>query len=625
VKAGLEVHQQLATGKLFCECPTELSETVRLTVVRELRATSGESLAVDPAAAFQASRGLRYRYEATPTSCLVEMDEEPPHALNAEAVDVALTLAVLLHARPLDEVQVMRKIVVDGSNTSGFQRTALVAVGGYLETGGRHVSIQSICLEEDAARKVGEATGEFTYRLDRLGIPLIEIATGPDIQSGAEAREVAEEIGALLRSTGKVRRGIGTIREDLNVSIEGGNRVEIKGAQELRLIEKYVETEEERQTMLLKVRGELVSRGAHVPDVAPVDVGDILSGALEGAAAEVLRKSGAARAIPLAGFAGLLKPPGGGTERLGRELADRARAIGLKGLIHSDELPGYGLAAPSVEALRARLKLAAHDAFVIVVAPTVERADMALRLVAERARLALVGVPGETRDPLPDGRSRYSRPLPGRDRMYPETDVPPVPVASERLEKVRAHLPETPEARRARLAAAYGLSSELIRQLESTDSVGSFETLVKKGHPSSAVARLLTQDVAEAESSVDPARRVEFSVDQLDALLAAVRDGRFAKEGNSRVLTELLRGAATIEDAATRAGVAGFSRAELKALADRVVRANARILGERGREAFSALMGEVMKEVRGRRDGREVADVLRAAIERARPPEGTQA
>ena len=233
MKAGLEVHQQLATGKLFCDCPSELSETVRGSFTRRLRPASGENRAVDAATAFQAARGLLFRYEIAETSCLVEADEEPPHPLNPAALDAALTVALLVDARVVDEIEVMRKIVVDGSNTAGFQRTALIAVDGHLDLRGKRYSIASICLEEDAARKVRESAGELTYRLDRLGIPLIEVATGPEIASGAQAREVAEEIGALVRATRRARRGIGTIREDVNVSTEGGGRIEVKGVQDL--------------------------------------------------------------------------------------------------------------------------------------------------------------------------------------------------------------------------------------------------------------------------------------------------------------------------------------------------------------------------------------------------------
>ena len=249
--------------------------------------------------------------KAARLSCLVEMDEEPPHPLNEAALDTALTLALLLRARPVDEIEVMRKIVVDGSNTTGFQRTALVAVDGELEVSGRRYSIPTICLEEDAARKVRESPGEITYRLDRLGIPLIEIATGPEIVSGAEAREVAEEIGALLRATRRVRRGIGTIREDVNVSIEGGHRIEVKGVQELRLIEEYVDREVARQKFLLELRDELGRRHARVPADPPLDVTDLFREVTSGPFSGAGRGGQVVLSVGLVGFDGLLcSPPG---------------------------------------------------------------------------------------------------------------------------------------------------------------------------------------------------------------------------------------------------------------------------------------------------------------------------
>ncbi len=318
MKAGLEVHQQLATRKLFCDCPSDLSESVVRTVRRRLFATSGEDRRIDVAAAFQAGRGWTFEYEVTPSNCLVELDEEPPYALNSEALDVALTMALLLGARPVDEIQVMRKIVVDGSNTSGFQRTALIAVDGHLELHGKSYSIPTLCLEEDAARKVGESADALRFRLDRLGVPLIEIATGPEIMSGTEAREVAEEIGALLRSTRKVRRGIGSIREDLNVSTAGGARIEIKGVQELRLIHRYAEFEEERQQQLLRLRDVLLGRQARVDSGASTEIGDLVRSEATGAVGESIRRAGGVRAIRLIGFHGLLGTQPGTTVRLGR-------------------------------------------------------------------------------------------------------------------------------------------------------------------------------------------------------------------------------------------------------------------------------------------------------------------
>ncbi len=620
MKSGLEVHQQLATGKLFCNCPAELSEEVRGRVLRRLRATGGENHAIDPAAAFQASRDLRFVYEVVPSSCLVELDEEPPHGLSKAALDVALVMAQLLHARVLDEIEVMRKIVVDGSNTAGFQRTALVAVDGHLEVRGHTISIPTVCLEEDAARKTGETAGEVTYRLDRLGIPLIEIATGPEITSGAEAREVAEEIGMLLRTTGRVRRGIGTIREDVNVSTEGGARVEIKGVQELRLLERYAELEERRQRFLLDLREKLRSRGARPPSGPGQDVAPALTGPGKGFLFEAARRGHPVLGLVLPGFRGLLRELDASGERLGRELADYARAAGLRGLVHSDELPGYGLEGDRLQALEQALGTGPEDAFVLVTAPEVATAARALAGVSARAAAALVGVPGETREPLPDGRTRYTRPLPGRDRMYPETDVPPVRVDPGHLRELSASLPPRPEVVRERLADRYHLNPEVARQLQRRGAVETFESLVGRGHAAALVARVYTQDLPTAEA--DLTAPVELAPALLEEVLGSVAEGRIAKEGIASVLRELLLGAPTTVAAIERAGLGGGPVSDLDTLAERVVAANEALVRERGDEAFSPLMGDLMREVRGRRDGQEVAKALRKALASRRAPSG---
>ncbi len=619
MKAGLEVHQQLSTGKLFCSCPSELSEEVRGSFARKLRAASGESRAVDAAAALAASRRLVYRYETGPYDCLVEMDEEPPHPINPDALDTALTIALLLGAHPLDEIVVMRKIVVDGSNTSGFQRTALVAVDGHLEVRGKRFSIPTICLEEDAARRISERPGEIVYRLDRLGIPLIEVSTGPEISEGREGREVAEEIGALLRATHAVRRGIGTIREDVNVSIEGGHRIEIKGVQELRKIQQYIDSEVERQRLLLSVRDALRGQGARPPDHAPVELSDLFETVATGPLSAGARKGGVVLGLALPGFAGRLKSPEGTEERLGRELADQARSVGLRGLLHSDELPGHGVEASHVARVRETLELAPLDAFVLVTDRDRARLELALGRVAVRAAAALEGIPGETRDPLPDGRTRFSRPLPGGDRMYPETDIPPIAVTPELLARLAGSLPERPGALRARLAAEYGLPPEVAGQIVGGALAETFESLAKRGRPPALVARLLTQDLPSIPSPSERSEPFEPSVELLDALLRGPEEGRFAKEGMPAVLAALAAGAPSLEAALARAGLSGLSDAELDAIVQRVVRENAGLIAERGEAAFSPLMGDVMHEVRGRRDGKVIAEALRRALAPAQP------
>ncbi|HEV2428496.1 MAG TPA: Glu-tRNA(Gln) amidotransferase subunit GatE [Thermoplasmata archaeon] len=618
MKVGLEVHQQLATGKLFCDCPSELSEVVVSTVSRRLRATGGENHAVDAAAAFQAARGLTYHYQTSPMSCLVEIDEEPPHRLNPEAVDVALTLAMLVKARPLDEIEVMRKIVVDGSNTAGFQRTALLAVDGSLEVGSRRYSIPTICLEEDAARKVAEAPGEITFRLDRLGVPLIEIATGPEIRDGAEAREVAEEIGGLLRSTGRVRRGIGSIREDLNVSTEGGTRIEIKGVQELRRIHRYVEAESDRQQRLLERRDELTRRGAKPPKSAIVEVTELARGPATGPFGQLLKKGGVALGLALPEFGGLLGTESTAPERLGRELADRARSVGLRGLLHSDELPGHGLEGTVLAAIRGAVGATGPmDAFVLVAAPTESVGRHALEEVRRRAADALVGIPPETRDPLPDGRTRYSRPLPGRDRMYPETDIPPLRIERERLERIARTLPVRPEVLRARLVSTYSLAEDVAHKLQRSGEWVRFEEFIGLGRAPALVARLLTQELPALERAQEAGEFPTVPNDRLNELLVAVERGAFSKEGIPKVLDTLARTDVSVEEAIRRSGLSGMERSELDRLAKALVEQNLPMIRARGAEAFSPLMGDLMREVRGRRDGREVAEALRAALEKA--------
>jgi len=250
-KAGLEIHQQLDTHKLFCNCQSVVTEDADYSFERFLRPTQSELGDIDKAALAEAKKNRRFHYTASNEStCLVEADEEPPHSANQDAIDICLTIAALLNAKPVDEIQFMRKIVIDGSNTGGFQRTALVAMGGKIDD----VGIQTISLEEDAARKLEEEGKLVNYGLDRLGIPLIEIATDPDIKSPEQAREIAERIGQLLQATGRVKRGLGTIRQDINISVSKGARVEIKGVQSLSSISKVAENEVKRQLGLIKLK-----------------------------------------------------------------------------------------------------------------------------------------------------------------------------------------------------------------------------------------------------------------------------------------------------------------------------------------------------------------------------------
>jgi len=253
-KCGIEIHQQLDTHKLFCNCPSIIrDDKPDIVIKRKLRASAGESGEVDAAALHESKRDKQFIYQAySDTTCLVELDEEPPHDLNKEALEITLQVALMLNAKVVDKICFMRKTVVDGSNTSGFQRTALIATDGFVETSKGKVSVDSICLEEEAAKIVKRTENEDTYNLSRLGIPLVEIATAPDIKDPEHCKETAKKLGMVLRSTNKVKRGLGTIRQDVNLSIKGKSRVEIKGFQDLKNMPKIIENEVKRHLKLLE-------------------------------------------------------------------------------------------------------------------------------------------------------------------------------------------------------------------------------------------------------------------------------------------------------------------------------------------------------------------------------------
>ena len=606
LKVGLEIHQQLATHKLFCKDASMLVDAPGgQRFRRRLRPTQSELGEVDAAAIEEAKRRLTFIYETTSNSCLVEADEEPPHPPNPEALDIALEIALLLDAKCASEVDFMRKIVIDGSNTSGFQRSALVALDGYLETNGKRIGVPTILLEEDAARKLGEGEGEVVYRLDRLGIPLVEIATSPDIETPEEAREVALAFGSLLRATRKVLRGIGTIREDLNVSIKGGSRIEIKGVQELRLIATFVEKEVERQRMLLDVAAELKRRGVRSIPAGVQDLGTAFKETQSKVVAAALKKGGVVLGWSLRGFAGLLKG------KLGPELAAHARVAGVAGIFHSDELPAYGIASSEVDAVRTALRTGAQDAFVLI-AEEQEKARGAIAEMVPRAVAAIEGVPPETREPRPDGTTVYSRPLPGKARMYPETDVPPIRVTKERLERIREHLPERPDVTVARLAREYTIHEQQVRQLVQEGMDELFELIAREFGEPRLVATVLLYNFSELRrESLDVDG---IPVDRLRELFSLLKAGQFAKEAVPDVLREMARRGVRASEALSSLGVKGMSAEELESIVDAVLEESEDMIQARGEQAEKALMGRVMERVRGRADGKLVSDLLRARL-----------
>ena len=607
--AGLEIHQQLDTdAKLFCGCPTELREpedAVR-TFTRYLHPTKSELGEIDEAALEETTVDREFEYLAYDTTCLVEEDDEPPARVDEEALATTLEIAQLLDAAVADRVHVMRKIVVDGSNTTGFQRTMRVAGDGAIETPQGEVRIDDLMLEEESAQRVEETDAGVRYSLDRLGIPLVEIGTKPDISTPEQARAAAERIGMLLRSTGEVKRGLGTIRQDVNVSIAEGARVEIKGVQSLDDIDDIVANEVRRQVELLDVAAELTDRDAGVGD--PVDVTGVFQETDSGVIRGAVDGGGRVQAVRLAGFAGLVGREIQPDRRLGTELSDHAKRHGAGGIFHTDELPAYGVTGAEVDALRDAVDAGPDDA-VALVADDPETADLAIEAVVDRAETAIEGVPEETRDANEDGTTRYLRPLPGAARMYPETDVPPVePDPGEVPE------PELLTEKVDRYERQYGLDAGLAGQVADDERMPLFEEVVAAGVDPTLAAGTLTSTLTELRR--DDVAVGTLTDDHLADALALVDDGEVPREG----LDDLLRALAadpslSAEEAVEQEKLGGVGEDEVREAVAEVVERNADQVAEEGMGAFSALMGECMGALRGKADGDVVSDALREEIQ----------
>ncbi len=530
-KAGLEVHQRLDTRKLFCDCYAdpnkhEFRESRRLH--RRLYAVASELGELDPTARFEAGKARQFTYLVDDaSSCLVECDEEPPHALNPAALAIALQVAQMLNMRVVDEVYTMRKQVLDGSAVSGFQRTTLVALNGVLETPEGQVPVDTLCLEEESAGIVETREEEAVYRLDRLGIPLLEIATAPSLSSPSHVKNAAEALGSLLRVTAKVQRGLGTIRQDLNVSIAGGARVEIKGAQELKLLPMLAENEALRQQRLLEVKKQLDANPVSLStrDFVPVDVTELLASSASEFAKKNRSPSSCVLALKLKGFSGFFKRELMPQHTLGREVAGYVKQFSsAKGFLHSDEelQEKYGFSAAEVTSLRKSLECESSDLFALCFGPEA-LCRKALEVVFRRCQQLLQGVPNETRK-AEGPVSVFLRPLPGASRMYPETDVLPIPITTELASSVQAV--ETAEEKKKRYLAL-GLNDELSSRMVRSTFFPLFEKLLStKADASFMASTLLETSKALQREGFDTSK---LKMEDWRELFALFSQGKVAK------------------------------------------------------------------------------------------------
>ena len=601
---GLEIHQQLKTKKLFCNCKSVLrTEPPNVTVKRQLHSVSSE-VGTEDAAAIEASlKKHTFTYEAyTDTCCLVELDEEPPRPLNPAAQEIALIIAKSLNTTIMDELHVMRKTIIDGSCTSGFQRTLLVGLDGKMRTlGGKDIGIESVCLEEDAAKIVGKNT----FRLDRLAIPLVEIATGPDMRTPQEALDAARTLGLLLRSSGKVMRGIGTIRQDLNVSIKDGARVEIKGVQELRALPQMVELEVERQLGLLRLREQFSGKIAEAIDAVVVkDVTDIFRNCETKIVKKGLSCGLRVFAASIPGISGIMNANlgrSGGGARFGKEVSGYvAGRTGCAGFFNTDEAlcEKYGFKEREIGELKTRLGVTGESSLVCFTCWSTERPILA---IVERLRIVSKGVPVETRKCLPDGTSVYMRPLPGAGRFYPETDIPPIVVD---FAKIRT-LPPVDE--QIRELTDLGLNEKLALDVLLSERKDVFDHAVADlGLSPTLVAGILEEVIPALRR--DCVNTDAVSDARLSDLFGMMSRGMLTRE----VFPDAVR---MLADGKEYVPCKGASVDEVRQVVREVIGSKKEFTRTSGMRALGGLMGLVMEKLKGRASGTIINQLLREELE----------
>ena len=649
---GLEIHQQLATRKLHSRMPSDLYE-IKLDEIpddwnrsiRRLRASEGEAGATDVAARFEQRRNRTFEYVQPPNAGLIELDEAPPRDHDSEAVDVVLTMAALMEANPIPRLQAMRKTVVDGSNTSGFQRTTIVATGGEIEVDSAKIGVDLISLEEDSARKLDTRLSDdgetVVYNLDRLGMPLVEVATSPDVRSPEHAKNTAIALGRILRDTRRVRRGLGSIRQDLNVSIACGDRVEIKGCQDLDWIPRIIRLEMARQLHFYRLANQL-RKNASLPPLPPnrdldsspvenrvalsaskripmeiIDLSDTLSSCESQKVSNAVKHGSSILAVRLPGFSGLLGSrsfdnQGAQLPRLGRELSSAAKLAGVAGIFHSDELPAYGISDSDVTTARENLELMENDAFVLCVAPFWQ-AELALESVVNRARQAYHRITKEVRNVAikkgkpEDGTTTALRPLPGGARMYPETDIPVLEITKGRWEAILGQLPLTSEERTIRLSAL-----EISENQKEAILNGELDDLLIEGIEGPLQLQARSWASALLDHGSDKPKSLAVAVHLIEV-------GKMTRDGLEKLILDSNEGEheAIIQWMTSEAESRGLVPADTNSIqlaVEEVIDERGEYVRDMGMAAIGPLMGIVMGKLGGAADGKIVSEILKQNI-----------
>lgn len=574
---------------------------------------------LDPAAIFESKKSRTTKYFGDKDSnCLVEADEEPPYSVNTEALETCLIVSLALNSAIQDEFHVMRKIVIDGSNTTGFQRTTLIAKGGYIDVEGKKIGVQTICLEEDAARIVKRGDITDTYALDRLGVPLVEIALEPISGPGQLVSDIALAVGRLLRSTKRVARGIGTIRQDVNISVNNGPVVEVKGVQQLSLLPKVIEYESLRQISLNKLAVQIQNKlsGKQKQVVSRIiDVTHILRRSNSLRVKHVLEENDSrfmALLIPdFKGILGLEFFPG---IRLGKQLSELVRFYGLGGIFHSDELPKYGISANELSEIEHELGMLDDDAFILI-GGSLEVLRLAVRELALRLKCAINGVVAETRSVADDGSTVYMRPRPGSARMYPETDIPYFSVPESYLNSLDSSVPLPWPEIISNLCERYKINAKLAKQIYDSDYLELFYQIAALTKiPPSFIVSKLTDELANFHRQGFDLTLLQDDI--IKDTFMKVDGEKLGKESVTLIIEKILnKEASNADEAIALLGIETISSDKITAMVDEVILENQQSVIQKRNASQGLLMGRCMARLRGKVDGQTLDKVLKERLE----------
>ncbi|MBD3228157.1 MAG: Glu-tRNA(Gln) amidotransferase subunit GatE [Candidatus Lokiarchaeota archaeon] len=624
LKAGIEIHQELNTNsKLFCRCEPELTtEDPDFILQRNFRPVLGEMGEFDKAMLVEYQKGLMIQYEGYDDySCSYEIDETPPFEIDWESLRIGVILCLLFNMKPIQELHVCRKNYLDGSVPCGFQRTTIFGLNGYIEINDKKYGVNTLCIEEDAARKVDydEKNKIITYRLDRLGIPLVEIVTDPDIKSPQEFEEIAFNLGLLLRSSGLVKRGIGTIRQDINVSIKEGARVEIKGVQKLEWIKGLIDNEIERQKNLIKITKEMKKRGLSKSDfdVEYINLSKTLKNTHFKPLKSALKKNQKVFGIKAPKMQDLLGSEIQNNKSFGKEIAEKLRSItGLKGLIHSDEnLKKYKIHENEIQAINKQLSIEDNDAFIFVFGPE-NKAIKSLDVIIRRLKMALDGVPTETRKARETLDTEFIRELHGGKRLYPDTDMHPIFIRDELIDELKSDIPEYPWEIISRIKNTYDIDENYIIDLILDKNLHLFERIMSKldVDPKLVCVTLLQTLKALGRKNI-PIENI--SDENLLSIFKALDSKKIAKEAIDDILPLMAtKPNLSLEDILKDLDIKRISKDSVDNIIDEIIEKNKDFIVENGERSFNALMGDVMKNVRGKMDGKMVSKILKNKIKK---------